>query len=99
MSEVLVPLHLGIFALDVGLSAFAVYLLKTKAPLTDDLSIELLAGTVVGGVANALLLSDGSFNLWLWHAIAGAFVGTFFYGLFIQVIADLIIWWWTHNPS
>ena len=97
MTELSFPLHLGALLADVALSAVAVYLLKTKAPSVDNTGTELLAGTAVGYAANLLILSNGTTNLLLAHAIAGAFIGTGFYSLFVQELADIIIWWWTHE--
>lgn len=91
------PLHLGALFGDTALSAVSVYYLKTSFPSADSLSSELLVGTGVGFLANMLMLQGLPVNIWLSHAIAGAFLGTFFYSLFVQALADIIIWWWSEQ--
>ncbi|MBS0654972.1 MAG: hypothetical protein JSR46_04275 [Verrucomicrobia bacterium] len=97
MTELSFPLHLGALLGDTLITAVSVYYLKTSFPSIDNVGSELLVGTGLGFAANMLMLQGLSTNLWLSHAIAGAFIGTSFYSLFVQVLADLIIWWWSQE--
>lgn len=97
MTELTFPLHLGALLGDTVLSAVSVYVLKTKTPSVDSLGSELLISTGVGFFANMLMLQGLPTNVWVTHAIAGAFIGTFFYSLFVQFLADIILWWWSQE--